>query len=60
MEERQASRTPPDDARHPSKEAVGRFVSNTSTREEAKAVVRHLLRRCPRCARQLLDQTGAR
>jgi hypothetical protein len=52
--------TPPESAQHPSKEAVGRFVSNRATREEAKAVVRHLLRRCPRCARRLLALTGAR
>jgi hypothetical protein len=47
----------PQAAPHPSRAAVGRFVSNHATREERLAVVRHLLKRCPKCARLVLDFT---
>jgi hypothetical protein len=48
----------PQTAPHPSRAAVGRFVSNQASKEERLAVVRHLLGRCPRCARLVLDLNG--
>ena len=38
---------------HPSEETLKRFATGTGTREENRAVVIHLLKGCPACARTL-------
>jgi hypothetical protein len=40
---------PDDAARHPSPEALKRFLRAELERVEARAIVRHLLRGCARC-----------
>jgi hypothetical protein len=43
---------------HPSEETLKRFAAGTSTREENRAVVAHLLKKCPACARTLRSLMG--
>jgi hypothetical protein len=38
---------------HPSEETLKRFAAGTGSREENRAVVAHLLKGCPACARIL-------
>ena len=38
---------------HPSEETLKRFVAGTAVREESLAIVAHLLRGCPACARKI-------
>lgn len=38
---------------HPSEETLKRFVTGTAMREESLAIVAHLLRGCPACARKI-------
>jgi hypothetical protein len=38
---------------HPSEETLKRFVKGTAVREERLAIVAHLLRGCPACARKI-------
>jgi len=38
---------------HPGEETLKRFVAGTTTREESLAIVAHLLKGCPVCARKI-------
>jgi hypothetical protein len=38
---------------HPSEETLKRFVMGTAIREESLAIVAHLLKGCPACARKI-------
>jgi hypothetical protein len=38
---------------HPSEETLKRFAAGTTSREESRAVVAHLLKGCSACARKL-------
>ncbi|HEX9942160.1 MAG TPA: hypothetical protein VGG03_09100 [Thermoanaerobaculia bacterium] len=38
---------------HPSEETLKRFATGKASREESKAVVAHLVKGCPSCARKL-------
>jgi hypothetical protein len=38
---------------HPSEDVLKRFATGTASREENRAVVTHLLKGCPACARTL-------
>ena len=38
---------------HLEPETIRRFANATASRDENRAVVRHLLKRCPQCAREL-------
>ena len=40
---------------HPSEDILQRFVSGTASREESRAVVKHLVKGCPACARKIRD-----
>jgi|SRR6476661_4143495 len=40
---------------HPSEDILQRFASGTASREESRAVVKHLVKGCPACARKLRD-----
>ena len=39
----------------PSEDILRRFVSGTASREESRAVVAHLVKGCPACARKIRD-----
>jgi hypothetical protein len=38
---------------HPGEEALKRFIAGTAPREESLAIVAHLLKGCPLCARKI-------
>jgi hypothetical protein len=40
---------------HPGEETLRRFVAGTASREESFAIVAHLLRGCPACARKIRE-----
>jgi hypothetical protein len=40
---------------HPSEDILQRFASGTASREESRAVVKHLVKGCPACARKIRD-----
>ena len=42
-----------DAVEHPWEETLKRFVTGTAAREESLAIVAHLLRGCPACARKI-------
>jgi hypothetical protein len=40
---------------HPSEDILRRFASGTASREESRAVVKHLVKGCPACARKIRE-----
>lgn len=44
------------DRQHLDEKAISRFLEGTSSRDERRAVVAHLLSRCERCSREFADQ----
>jgi hypothetical protein len=40
---------------HPSADILQRFASGTASRDESRAIVAHLVKGCPACARKIRD-----
>ena len=40
---------------HPSEDILQRFASGTASRDESRAIVAHLVKGCPACARKIRD-----